>query len=604
MNLSKTGLFVGILLLSGTAASFIYADNSIQLPSSIQKYDSADIATLKKNALDLLENRTLEGETPGCYSTSDRETFKNAIEKAVSAEEIADAIQTYIDSVITVSVSDDNNEYWYYISSGSSSSGYKGTGLYDTSLASGENLKWNDTAPDPRFMWKFVDAGDGRVLAVNKFSHRAIYNPGVVAGKTTSEDEPENATPLSIESLGEQRAFALKENTVGNVIYAYRDGTAVSAKSASLGNNGAWIFDPVPQAVVEEIDMGNENWELVWADEFNVDGPVDPECWTFEKGFVRNSEPQWYQEDNAICKDGNLVITARKERVANPKYDPESSNWMLNREYAEYTSSSIISERKVDLLYGRMEIRAKIPVSSGAWPAIWAKGYPQTNGSWPACGEIDILEYYKKSIFANVAWSNASGTAQWRTVQTPFTHFTDRDSEWADKYHVWALEWDEESIRLYLDDELLNTTAQSRTVQPVGDYCKTDYPFRTPMFILLNLALNSSDGIDESCFPISYYVDYVRFFQKKSNGGSSRVETVTDTEQNWLIYDNGKISIHSGTFSGVTDIQVFDISGKTVCTGTTSPADNTYTLPDLDKGIYIVTASAPNERRSQKIAIK
>ena len=79
MNLSKTGLFVGILLLSGTAASFIYADNSIQLPSSIQKYDSADIATLKKNALDLLENRTLEGETPGCYSTSDRETFKNAI---------------------------------------------------------------------------------------------------------------------------------------------------------------------------------------------------------------------------------------------------------------------------------------------------------------------------------------------------------------------------------------------------------------------------------------------------------------------------------------------------------------------------------------------
>lgn len=258
-----------------------------------------------------------------------------------------------------------------------------------------------------------------------------------------------------------------------------------------------------------------DDWELVWADEFNTDGPVDTAHWSFEQGFVRNAEPQWYQGDNAVCKDGNLIITARKERVANPDYTEGSKDWRENRRFAEYTSASVITKDKHDLRYGRIEVRAKIPVSSGAWPAIWTLGYKSDCGRWPACGEVDILEFYKKSIFANVAWSDSIGRSQWNTVQTPFTKFTDNDSVWADKYHVWRMDWDSRSIRLYLDDELLNETELTLTEQPVGDYCKTPNPFRNPMYLLLNLALRTSDDIDESALPMSYYVDYVRFYQKK-----------------------------------------------------------------------------------------
>jgi beta-glucanase (GH16 family) len=78
-------------------------------------------------------------------------------------------------------------------------------------------------------------------------------------------------------------------------------------------------------------------YQLVWADEFDDDGRPDPNHWTFEGGFVRNEELQWYQPDNASCKDGLLVIEARRERVPNPSYDPNGRTWRRNRQYAEYT---------------------------------------------------------------------------------------------------------------------------------------------------------------------------------------------------------------------------------------------------------------------------
>lgn len=258
----------------------------------------------------------------------------------------------------------------------------------------------------------------------------------------------------------------------------------------------------------------HDGWKLVWSDEFNTDGAVDTANWTFEQGLVRNHEPQWYQADNAVCRDGNLVITARKERVRNPMYRSGSRDWRQKDEYAGYTSASLTSKHKRDMTYGRVEVRAKIPVSSGAWPAIWTEGYAEISGGWPACGEVDILEFYHKSLFANVAWSNEKGASQWNTVQTPFARFTDRDPDWAEKYHVWRMDWDSDSIRLYLDDELMNVTPLSRTVQPVGGFCRQEHPFRHPMFFRLNLALRIDDGIDESVFPLVYYVDYIRCYQK------------------------------------------------------------------------------------------
>lgn len=134
-----------------------------------------------------------------------------------------------------------------------------------------------------------------------------------------------------------------------------------------------------------------EGWELVWNDEFDVDGVPNPEIWDYEVGFSRNEELQWYQANNAVCEDGFLKIEGRREQVLNPNYVAGSSDWKKNREYAEYTSASITTGQSKSWLYGRFEVRAKIPTELGSWPAIWLLGIEK---EWPASGEIDMMEYY------------------------------------------------------------------------------------------------------------------------------------------------------------------------------------------------------------------
>ncbi len=204
-----------------------------------------------------------------------------------------------------------------------------------------------------------------------------------------------------------------------------------------------------------------EGYRLVWNEEFDGEGAPDPAVWSHEAGFVRNNEYQWYQPDNAVCKDGVLVITGEKERVRNPNHDAASTDWRRNREVAEYTSSSINTRGKKEFLYGRFEIRARIPTAGGAWPAIWTLGRSMP---WPSNGEIDIMEYYRidgvPHILANVAWGGGENLrrAVWDTTTHPYSEFLRRDRNWGDKFHVWAMEWDARSIRLYLDGRLLNET--------------------------------------------------------------------------------------------------------------------------------------------------
>jgi beta-glucanase (GH16 family) len=94
-------------------------------------------------------------------------------------------------------------------------------------------------------------------------------------------------------------------------------------------------------------------YELAWSDEFNKDGRPDPGKWTYERGFVRNEELQWYSSDNARCEDGFLLIEGRRERKANPGYDPESSRWSRKRKYCEYTSASMTTKGLHNWRYGR-----------------------------------------------------------------------------------------------------------------------------------------------------------------------------------------------------------------------------------------------------------
>jgi len=259
-----------------------------------------------------------------------------------------------------------------------------------------------------------------------------------------------------------------------------------------------------------------DGMQLIWSDEFNSNAAPDSNNWTFEKGFVRNEELQWYQSDNAQCKDGALVITGKKERVQNPNYVAGSSSWKTNRQYAEYTSTSMTTHSKFDFQYGRLEVRAKIPTGKGAWPAIWTLGNWY---DWPSCGEIDLLEYYliggEPYILANTAWgTDKAWTAQWNSVKTKFSNFTAKDADWAKKYHVWRMDWNEDEIDLYVDDVLYNTTKQSQTQN--GSAANYTWPFKQKQYILLNLAIDANGGTPaDDAFPMQYMIDYVRVYQKK-----------------------------------------------------------------------------------------
>ena len=278
-------------------------------------------------------------------------------------------------------------------------------------------------------------------------------------------------------------------------------------------------FGVLAMALSPSALMAQNDRKLVWSDEFNTDGLLDSKVWNYEEGFKRNHEAQWYQKANAYCKDGNLVIEARKEKKSrrNPGFRKNSSRWPENIEKIHYTSASVNTAEKKEFLYGRVEVRAKIPTAGGAWPAIWLLGRGM---DWPSNGEIDMMEYYRRQgvphILANACWgTDKPWTAKWNSKAIPFTHFTNRDSQWADKFHVWRMDWDEQSIRLYLDDELLNEISQAEAVN--GKLGNGEQPFKKPQYLLLNLALGGDNGgeIDDSALPMKYLIDYVRVYQKK-----------------------------------------------------------------------------------------
>ena len=270
------------------------------------------------------------------------------------------------------------------------------------------------------------------------------------------------------------------------------------------------------------ISLNAQGYSLVWSDEFDVDGPPNPEFWSYENGFVRNKELQWYQPNNAICKNGLLIIEGRTEKRPNPRYDKNSDSWQKDREHIQYTSASINTSKKVEFMYGRVEVRARIPLESGSWPAIWTLG---SDMEWPSGGEIDIMEYYQikdvPHILANAAWgTDKRFVGKWSTKAIPFSYFTSKDKDWGDKFHIWRMDWDERSIKLFLDNELLNEIPLSETINgALGNYKN---PFKQPHYLLLNLAIGSSGGTpDNKAFPMKYEIDYVRLFQKEAEKNST-----------------------------------------------------------------------------------
>ena len=245
--------------------------------------------------------------------------------------------------------------------------------------------------------------------------------------------------------------------------------------------------DPPATQPATQPGSGRPGWKLVWDDEFDTPGLPDPTKWAYEEGFVRNNEAQYYTKarlENCRVENGALVIEARKELFPNPHGGTARP--------AGYTSASIYTLGQASWTFGRLEMLAKLPRGNGVWPAFWTLGDNVSAVGWPACGEIDIMEFVGKTpdkVFGTLHWKHGGHQAKGGnlTVKEP----------WAD-FHVYAVEWSADRMDFFFDDTKYNSIALAAAADDGSSNA-----FRKPHHLKLNLAVGGSWGgkIDESFLP-------------------------------------------------------------------------------------------------------
>jgi hypothetical protein len=253
------------------------------------------------------------------------------------------------------------------------------------------------------------------------------------------------------------------------------------------GNNTglAWyhIFTSVPPVQDPIADYTN----LVWSDEFNTDGAPDPAKWGYDTGAGGwgNNEAQYYTNSasNSIVQGGSLKITAKAQAQGG----------------SNYTSARLKTQGKFDFKYGKIEVRAKLPVGGGTWPAIWMLGSNITTASWPACGEIDIMEHKGNEpnrIHGSLHYPNNSGG----NANTNSSVFPGVSTG----FKTYKAVWTPNSIKFYVDNVLFHSFINNGNV-----------PFNNNFFIILNVAMGGNFGgaIDPAFSQSSMEVDFVRVYQ-------------------------------------------------------------------------------------------
>ena len=240
---------------------------------------------------------------------------------------------------------------------------------------------------------------------------------------------------------------------------------------------------------------------LVWSDEFDGER-LDPQRWFFETGDGSqyslvgwgNDELQWYLPDSALVENGLLLVTARRESESG--YD--------------YTSARLHSRGRFAFRYGRIEARIRLPGGQGLWPAFWLLPQEDTYGTWAASGEIDIMEARN---LGGTGGNTVFGTLHYGGV-SPDNVFSGNEyvvpGSATDEFHLYALEWDPNEIRWYVDDVLY-------AMQNFWHTASAAYPapFDQPFYILLNVAVGGRfPGAPSPAteFPVTMEVDYVRVY--------------------------------------------------------------------------------------------
>jgi len=259
--------------------------------------------------------------------------------------------------------------------------------------------------------------------------------------------------------------------------------------------------DPVPTPELKDV-FAEDYWdaaELVWSDEF--DGTeLSPDNWVFETGSHGwgNNELQDYVSDsNVEVSDGTVKITAKKESSGS----------------ANYTSARLNS--KESFRYGKIEIRAKIPdhKGNGIWPALWMLGSNIGSVGWPACGEIDIMEYV--SFDPNNVHFSIHSTANNHVIGTQVTSGALPLETIEEEFHTYGFLWTDKYLKFYIDDpENIKLNFSRPAVSNVDNW-----PFNQYFYFLMNIAVGGNwgglEGVDDAIFPATMEVDFVRVYQVK-----------------------------------------------------------------------------------------
>ena len=317
---------------------------------------------------------------------------------------------------------------------------------------------------------------------------------------------------IELELTGSGEALFTTTQELASVPYALSAENALLIKSE---DGTQWSIECDNDGTLKTTKIPQRYTKLVFSDEFDGSGLPDDSKWGYEEGYVRNGEEQYYtvaRRENCYLSDGYLHIVCRNDSalIEDALYEKPWSAGGSHGYRADtiipVTSASVITKGKFAFTYGRVEVRAKLPVCLGSWPAIWM--FPQDRSDWPACGEIDIIEhvgYDPNNIYFTVHSTELNSNNQ------PNRYASSVPIQNPEDWHVYAFEWQPDRLMWYIDDELQFTVVRSRV------YSDSNWPFNKDFYLLLNFAFGGGwggrEGIDLEALPLEYVIDYVRVYQ-------------------------------------------------------------------------------------------
>ncbi|KAK8899648.1 hypothetical protein M9Y10_001965 [Tritrichomonas musculus] len=251
-----------------------------------------------------------------------------------------------------------------------------------------------------------------------------------------------------------------------------------------------------------QVSLSIPNWKLAWSEEFDYTGIPDPRYWTYEVGFIRNTNKEYYtykDPRNSRVENGHLILEAHRD-VGSISPDGRPYN---------YTGGSINTLGLVHFLYGKFEARLKVPPGKGMWPAFWLLGINFPDIQWPMCGEVDIMEYtgadplklWQTFHIAGKNYPHPEEVAIGKTIST---------ANATTMFHNYTFTWTTDLVAMYINN--VKVVEYSKP----ADFTQKTWPYDLPFFLMANLAVGGSMGgeIDDSLFnsEVRFYIDYVRYY--------------------------------------------------------------------------------------------